>query len=66
MPAAGRHRHAHGPRAHRAVAGQRPALPLCVEFRISWQFAGAYVALALLLGLLSMKKQAVKPLDGKS
>jgi AGZA family xanthine/uracil permease-like MFS transporter len=32
---------------------------------ISLQFAGAYVALALLLGLLSLQKQPVKPLgDG--
>jgi len=29
---------------------------------ISWQFAGAYVALAVLLGLLSLQKQPVKPL----
>jgi len=29
---------------------------------ISWQFAGAYVALALLLGLLSLQKQPVQPL----
>ena len=29
---------------------------------ISWQFAGAYVALAILLALLSLQKQAVKPL----
>ena len=33
---------------------------------ISWQFAGAYVALALLLGLLSLQKQAVKPLGENS
>ncbi|HDS1221085.1 hypothetical protein ABE543_16340 [Stenotrophomonas sp. TWI169] len=33
---------------------------------ISWQFAGAYVALALLLGLLSLQKQAVKPLGDRA
>ncbi len=33
---------------------------------ISWQFAGAYVALAVLLGLLSLQKQPVKPLGDRT